>query len=237
MNLVSEIEYWNKKVTYEDMSDVTYKHILKMCDLNLNDKSIGLDVGCASGALTSRIKLGKVIGIDISFSLLENCFSLTPIQANAKSIPLQDSSLDWIICQNSFHHIDEKDKSLHEIYRCLKSGGIFCIVEPNVYHPQRNLTKNPKCLIRKCKLLGSKNLVPSESYFPFDKTVLMLLNTGFTKLTLNFFTPLYARLSFLASLQYCYSWLFTRLFKKLIHKKYIESSYFLRCYKKETKDD
>ncbi|NLJ29706.1 MAG: class I SAM-dependent methyltransferase [Deltaproteobacteria bacterium] len=102
-----------------------------------------LDVGCGRGAYGEdsvplrknlRIikgKVAKVVGIDVDKKAQDNPFldEFHLIQGDAW--PINDNSIDLIICDNVLEHIDDPDKFFAEIGRVLKNGGFLCIRTPN----------------------------------------------------------------------------------------------------------
>jgi len=112
-----------------------------------------LDVGCGLGRMAigvaKGLTTGKVIGIDIwdRMELLSNCperaYHNAEIEGvrdkvefktgNILSIPFPDSSFDVVTCSsvvNNLHTGDEKLNALKEIFRVLKPGGRFLLMEP-----------------------------------------------------------------------------------------------------------
>ncbi|HMQ70824.1 MAG: class I SAM-dependent methyltransferase [Candidatus Competibacter sp.] len=102
-----------------------------------------LDVGCGRGSYAEdsvqirrnlRIiqgKVSKVIGIDVDQNAQHNPFldEFHLIQGN--SWPLDDNSIDLIICDNVLEHVCNPDTFFAEIYRVLKHNGLLCIRTPN----------------------------------------------------------------------------------------------------------
>ena len=125
--------------------------IEKMLKLKGNENI--LDVGCGLGRMAigvaKGLTTGKVVGIDIwdKMELLNNCperaYQNAEIEGvrdkvefktgNILSIPFPDSSFDVITCSsvvNNLHTEGEKLDALKEIFRVLKPGGTFLMMEP-----------------------------------------------------------------------------------------------------------
>ncbi len=51
------------------------------------------------------------------------------VKGSAESIPLQDEAVDVAIAVNSFHHWEDRQAGLGEIYRVLKAGGRLYLIE------------------------------------------------------------------------------------------------------------
>ncbi len=98
-----------------------------------------LDLGCGDGKLTlavqTKIAAGRAIGIDI---LRENIAALDVkgiegIQCNLDStLPLQDSSVDFVIASHVIEHVSDTDLFVREAHRVLRPGGIFVVATPNL---------------------------------------------------------------------------------------------------------
>lgn len=99
----------------------------------LKPNSKVLDLGCGSGRDTNELskKGHQVVGLDASEKLIDyakNKFPQITFQVgNLLNIPLPDNSFDGIWCHAVILHletIDDVNKSLKEMHRVLKSGGI-----------------------------------------------------------------------------------------------------------------
>lgn len=119
----------------------TLKQFINKIDLN------GIDLGCGTGEyvkyLEEKSSLLSIDGLDFSEKQLEharkkglkNNFirdSMSDI-TNAKNC-----SYDFSYAINSIHHLpskNEQSKTLNEVFRILKPGGIFIIHEINIKNP------------------------------------------------------------------------------------------------------
>ena len=109
----------------------------------------GLDIGCQAGALIDQITEETGLswwGIDPILkenSVTEKGAPIGPGRADA--IPCPDAYLDAAILANVFEHIvpDARQKSLDEIYRVLKPGGILAGQIPNPYFPIESHSRLP----------------------------------------------------------------------------------------------
>ena len=112
------------------------KKIVKIYELKKGDKV--LDIGCGKGFLLFEIfklNLGiEVFGLDIS----EYAIKKSPRElsgrihlGNAKKLPFQDNSFDFVISLNTIHNLNKKDviKSLNEINRVSKNKKKFLQVD------------------------------------------------------------------------------------------------------------
>jgi SAM-dependent methyltransferase len=93
------------------------------------NKDTILELGCGGGIKYFSNKY-KMIGLDLSFRSLINAPYSIKIQANANSLPIADETIDGIISNSFWEHIDPVQKSimLDEFKRVLKKNGkiVFC---------------------------------------------------------------------------------------------------------------
>jgi len=97
-----------------------------------------LDVGTGTGILLPLIRQaigpkGMLIGFDFSFKMLEKAKlreyfgEKIFLTSTAESIPLRSALFDQITCFSAFPHFTNKAKTLVEMVRVLKSGGVLSI--------------------------------------------------------------------------------------------------------------
>ena len=105
-----------------------------------------LEIGCGSGAYTTFIAKaigneGKVYALDIQPKMLEqikkkldkvenkDIKNIELVLASAYELPFSDNFLDLVYMVSVFQEIPDKNKTLMEIKRVLKPGGILSISE------------------------------------------------------------------------------------------------------------
>lgn len=102
-----------------------------------------LDLGCGSGALAkafSEAGIQSVVGVDVNPYMLHHAREMHPgihfIQANAETLPFEDSSFDAVGVCFLFHELPAaaQDSVVAEIHRVLAAGGKFVLIEPSPYH-------------------------------------------------------------------------------------------------------
>lgn len=104
--------------------------------LDIEPGAMVLDVGCGTGVLFPMLleKVGQarhIVGLDISSEMLRQAkakgYPVECVQGDAQSLPLQDETFDWVICNAVFPHFPDKLRALREIRRVLKDGGRLVI--------------------------------------------------------------------------------------------------------------
>jgi len=119
-----------------------------------------LEIGCGSGAYTTFIAKaigneGKVYALDIQPKMLEqikrkldkvenkDISNIELVLASAYELPFSDNFLDLVYMVSVFQEIPDKNKTLMEIKRVLKPGGILSIseffIDPD--YPLRSTTR------------------------------------------------------------------------------------------------
>lgn len=101
-----------------------------------------LDVGCGLGAtveyLVDKYRL-DALGIDPSPLLLARKQGLRPelrlLEGRAEELPLEDGTVDGIICECSFSLLEDQERALAEFRRVLKDKGRLIITDMYVRHP------------------------------------------------------------------------------------------------------
>ena len=113
------------------------------CGIRIKGKIV-VDFGCFDGAITSRYGdtgATHVYGIDIDKGAIakarqhHNRDHVTFLESDVKRMPLDDSSVDVILCYDVFEHVAHPADMLHECYRILRPGGQLLIGTWGWYHP------------------------------------------------------------------------------------------------------
>lgn len=111
--------------------------IIELLEPGIDSESIGLDLGCGTGILTSKIAsmVKKIIGLDISKEMIakvqakkerNTIFKVADI---SKKLNFPDESFDFVISSSTLCHIENLVRVYKEIYRVLKKGGVFIFDE------------------------------------------------------------------------------------------------------------
>jgi SAM-dependent methyltransferase len=109
--------------------------------LALDGKHI-LELGCGSAEITRNIASGgagrKITALEVDEIAHGKNLQITDLpnvtfgMAGAQDIPLEDEEVDVVLMFKSLHHVplDLMDRSMREISRVLKPGGVAYISEP-----------------------------------------------------------------------------------------------------------
>ncbi|MEF8874873.1 MAG: methyltransferase domain-containing protein [Candidatus Thermoplasmatota archaeon] len=126
--------------------------------LDLEGNPALLDVGGGTGTLLKKIKKKESdinpYLLDTSREMMSESTTDNLVSGKACKTPFEDSSFDYVLCTDALHHFKNKEKSLEEMMRVLKSGGQIIILE-----------FDPKSLITKFIEFGEKMIGESSSFF------------------------------------------------------------------------
>ncbi|SDX40903.1 demethylmenaquinone methyltransferase / 2-methoxy-6-polyprenyl-1,4-benzoquinol methylase [Lutibacter oricola] len=103
-----------------------------------------LDIATGTGDLAINLvktNAKKIVGLDISPGMLEvgkakveklKLNQIEMVLADSEKIPFEDNSFDAITVAFGVRNFEDLEKGLSEIYRVLKSGGTFVVLETSV---------------------------------------------------------------------------------------------------------
>lgn len=98
-----------------------------------------LDLACGTGELEWRLldrwPSLRIVGADLSRGMLAEA-SPKPsgtavgwVQASADRLPMADASFDLVVCSSSFHYFPRPRAALREVFRVVRPGGRFVLVD------------------------------------------------------------------------------------------------------------
>ncbi|NVO10535.1 MAG: methyltransferase domain-containing protein [Bacteroidales bacterium] len=119
-----------------------------------NKDGIGLDVACGTGVVARPMakKINYVYGVDISMGMVQKADDLSKkntinnisfARCDSENLPFGDNSFDFVSCSGALHAFPNAEKSLREMQRVLKIGGVLAIMAlleksiPSVIDPAR----------------------------------------------------------------------------------------------------
>jgi SAM-dependent methyltransferase len=126
----------------------------------------GLDVGCGTGVLATRLAEAgyEMSGIDPSEGMLEVLRERTAlveaVQASGTSLPFADDSFDLVLTVAVMHHIAEPDdvrQTLAEMVRVAKPGGRILVWDHNPRNPYWG-----RLMARVPQDTGDERLIPED---------------------------------------------------------------------------
>lgn len=115
--------------------------ILKSCPI---DNPRILDLGCATGWMTSRLaELGEAEGVDLSEAAIAMARSQFPgilfTAGDLYEVPLTSEPVDIVVCQEVIAHVSDPKGLIERIAHVIKPGGYLVITSANklVMHRMR----------------------------------------------------------------------------------------------------
>lgn len=103
-------------------------------DFSDMDNKVGLNIGCGMGGEASYIMSHSntnIIAIDITKEardatkgIIDKLGCGLALQADARYLPIESNSMDYVFSSGVLHHSKSIEKSIDEIFRVLKPGGI-----------------------------------------------------------------------------------------------------------------
>lgn len=101
-----------------------------------------LDIPCGDGRASHEfLRKGATVR---DFDLFPGFLKLKGIKAEyadlADTLPLDDSSVDYVICQEGIEHVPNQLGVLEEFNRVLKKNGVLLITTPNYSHVRARLS-------------------------------------------------------------------------------------------------
>ena len=103
----------------------------------MDEDAVILDLGCGWGEFSNNILARKKYAMDLNPDTAEHLNANVELIAQdcAQTWPLADRSLDVVFTSNFLEHLPRKldiERTVDEVRRCLKPGGIFIALGPNV---------------------------------------------------------------------------------------------------------
>lgn len=137
---------WDDRVdAWEDVAATPAFRALRQRVLTVADPSpddVAVDLGAGTGLLTIALArtVRHVVAIDISPAMLtrlrqhadeQRVANLTYLDADLRSLPLEDESVTLAVSNYTFHHLTDPDKelALAEVRRVLSPGGRLVICD------------------------------------------------------------------------------------------------------------
>jgi len=135
------------KKLLENVGDMALKRRAKRIleELVVSDKDTILEVGCGNGYYLSLLNRldneTKLTGIDNDSSALQAAKKIIKekstklILGPAEKLPFEDNSFDKVVMSEVIEHVEDENRSLQEIHRVLKKGGVLVLTTCNLDYP------------------------------------------------------------------------------------------------------
>ncbi len=114
---------------------------VEICRKYLRDGQRLLDVGCGTGRLLGYFSGVERYGIDISVAMAKMCRNsgIEACMGNVQELPYASESFDMVVCTDVLEHVFDLYKTISEILRELKKGGVAVLRTPQNQDTEGNL--------------------------------------------------------------------------------------------------
>lgn len=139
---IKEFDIWAKtyhKGIWAPYFSSSYKRIAEISRPFLSSNMQILDIACGTGGLGFLLypfMCKEYVGMDISSEMIAQAERGVRegemkkfFVGRVDNIPYADNTFDVIFCLNAFHHFPDPAHALGEIYRVLKRGGIYIMLD------------------------------------------------------------------------------------------------------------
>ncbi len=143
-----EVEFFqqfNVDGEYDRFSEASYKKLIELFSQLIEPRpgQSLLDMGCGSGAFTSRLHERhptlKISGVDLTPTLIKKASRLFPDLAfnigDIENLQQESASVDIITYFGVLHHFPDFTAVAKEAHRLLKPGGQFFSFDPHHFNP------------------------------------------------------------------------------------------------------
>ena len=105
----------------------------------LPTEGILLDAGGGTGRIAQHLvgHVTQVVVLDSSIKMLTQALDkngLRAVGSETEYLPFADASFERVTMVDALHHVAEQVRSLEELWRVLKPGGILVVEEPDIKH-------------------------------------------------------------------------------------------------------
>lgn len=127
--------YYTSRYVWDKDRDIVWKEIVRFLDIFLKEKETILDLGAGYCDFINNVVAKNKIAIDMSPDFSEFAKKeVKTIRSNVNNFKdIADKSVDVVFSSNLLEHLSDEDldKTMDEVKRVLKSGGLFISMQPN----------------------------------------------------------------------------------------------------------
>ena len=125
---------------------------------NLTGTSV-LDLGSGTGAAFAQLFNYETTALDPDKKMLELNIFEYKILGTAENLPFDDYSFDYVFCSFVWRNISDTNKALSEIYRVVKPGGKFVLLD---------MTRPKNSILRILHKIGSFKVLHLIGFLTFN---------------------------------------------------------------------
>ncbi|MBV6478162.1 MAG: Undecaprenyl-phosphate 4-deoxy-4-formamido-L-arabinose transferase [Ignavibacteria bacterium] len=137
--IASERNKWIRRNRYY------YENLINFLNLNINEDSSIIEIGCGTGYLLSKLKSSRAAGIDISPEMIKQAERENPqikfYLMDAEEISI-DEKFDYIIISDTVGYFDDVQKAFEQLHKLCKDNTRIIITYINfLWMPLLNLAE------------------------------------------------------------------------------------------------
>jgi ubiquinone/menaquinone biosynthesis C-methylase UbiE len=122
------------------------RHFIPQLEIYFSPSDKCLDLGCGPGGFLALMAplCNSIVGADIVTEFIKECSSTieknsidnaSAVLLKSAKLPFDDAEFDKVVMVDTIHHLEDHKKTLYEVSRVLKPGGLLLIFEPNKANP------------------------------------------------------------------------------------------------------
>lgn len=117
----------------------TARRLASLADMKKSD--LVLDIGGGTGRIAHLLAdaVREITVLDPATAMIEQCKKKNKkgvqcVLGQAQALPFVDALFDLVIMVDAFHHFEQRERVIAEVWRVLKPGGMVVVEE---FHPRR----------------------------------------------------------------------------------------------------